>query len=260
MALSWVGIHAQRPEATFATIVIFEEGAVLQGEYQPDDRAQGNPAAWNYLNRGVAGHVQALERAGGFRAEHVYSAAVRGFSARLTARQIADFENDPSVAYVEPDGIMRANAQTLPWGIDRIDADMSTTQAGNGTGAIINVNSYIIDTGLDGALVGAEEPTLGERGDPMHAGQRDMRGLPGARSVGAVASGMTAIRVRPKPFGDRCSTPMATSTLPAAPRPRLPGLTPPKKVSSTSTSPDSNSRPGRTIAVRNRCSIAHAVW
>ncbi len=149
VALSWVGIQAQRPEATFPTIVIFEEGAVLQGEYQPDDRAQANPPAWNYLNRSVAGYVQALERAGGFRADHVYSAAVRGFSARLTARQIADFENDPSVAHVEPDGIMQVTAQTLPWGIDRIDADISSTFAGNGAGAIANVNSYIIDTGID---------------------------------------------------------------------------------------------------------------
>ncbi len=149
VALSWVGIQAQRPEATFPTIVIFEEGAVLQGEYQPDDRAQANPPAWNYLNRSVAGYVQALERDRGFRADHVYSAAVRGFSARLTARQIADFENDPSVAHVEPDGIMQVTAQILPWGIDRIDADISSTLAGNGTGAITGVNSYIIDTGID---------------------------------------------------------------------------------------------------------------
>ena len=46
------------------------------------------------------------------------------------------------------------------------------------------------------------------------------------RSVGAVASGMTAILVRPKPFGARCSTAMATRTLPFAPRPRLPGFNP----------------------------------
>lgn len=31
-------------------------------------------------------------------------------------------------------------------------------------------------------------------------------------------------------------------------------------VSSTSTTPESRSRPGRTSTERNRCSIAHAVW
>jgi hypothetical protein len=35
---------------------------------------------------------------------------------------------------------------------------------------------------------------------------------------------------------------------------------PPMKVSSTSTRPDSRSRPGRTSTERSRCSIAHAVW
>jgi aqualysin 1 len=42
-------------------------------------------------------------------------------------------------------------AQTLPWGIDGIDADLSSTAAGNGSGAVTNVNSYIIDTGIDTA-------------------------------------------------------------------------------------------------------------
>jgi subtilisin family serine protease len=69
----------------------------------------------------------------------------------LTAQQIDALENDPLVAYVEADGTMTANAQTLPWGIDRIDADTSSTQAGNGNGAVGNVNVYIIDTGIDKA-------------------------------------------------------------------------------------------------------------
>jgi subtilisin family serine protease len=92
--------------------------------------------------------VQALEARDGFQAEHVYSAALRGFSARLTARQIAALEDDPNVEYVEADGEMHAIAQTLPWGIDRIDADLSSTLAGNGGGAVSNVNVYIIDSGI----------------------------------------------------------------------------------------------------------------
>ncbi|HJQ29257.1 MAG TPA: S8 family peptidase, partial [Rubrobacter sp.] len=53
------------------------------------------------------------------------------------------------VAYVERDGTMKAEAQTLPWGIDRIDADTSLALAGNGSGTVSNVNAYIIDTGID---------------------------------------------------------------------------------------------------------------
>jgi subtilisin family serine protease len=67
----------------------------------------------------------------------------------LTARQIARLEGDPRVAYVEADGVMTAVAQTLPWGIDRVDADISSTVAGDGAGAVSNVHAYTIDTGID---------------------------------------------------------------------------------------------------------------
>ena len=135
-------------------IVVFRDDISLQhleGFYLPDDRARANPPAWTYLDRSVAGAVHFLETRHGFRADHVYSAALRGFAARLNARHIAELENDPNVAYVEADGTMRISAQTLPWGIDRIDADLSSTAAGDGTGAVTNVNAYIIDTGIDTA-------------------------------------------------------------------------------------------------------------
>jgi len=93
--------------------------------------------------------VQFLEARHSFRADHVYSAALRGFAARLTATQIDEFENDAYIAYVERDGPMAIVAQTLPWGINKVDADVSTTKAGDGNGDIPNVNAYIIDTGID---------------------------------------------------------------------------------------------------------------
>ena len=43
----------------------------------------------------------------------------------------------------------RRAGQTTPWGIDKIDADLSSTVAGNGSGTIDNVRAYIIDTGVD---------------------------------------------------------------------------------------------------------------
>jgi subtilisin family serine protease len=152
VALSGFAVSAQRPEAAFPVIVVFDNNAALQvfaGQYRADDRAHADPVAWGYVDRRVGGAVQSLERRHGFRSEHVYSAALRGFSARLTARQIAALEDDPMVSYVELDGSMGIVAQTLPWGIDRIDADISSTLAGNGSGAVANVNGYIIDTGID---------------------------------------------------------------------------------------------------------------
>jgi len=153
MQSSTVG-SAQQPSATLPVIVVFDDNAPFhnfQAFYRADDRARANPAAWGYLDLGVAGAVQTIEASYGFRADHVYSAGLRGFAARLTARQIDALENEPMVAYVEADGTMNANAQTLPWGINRIDADSSSTLAGNGSGAVSNVNAYIIDTGIDTA-------------------------------------------------------------------------------------------------------------
>src|SRR5688572_11319584 len=152
LAFSSLIVSAQRPQITFSVIVVMDDSAAFESfaaEYRADDRAQANPPAWGYLHRGVAGAVQSLERRHGFRSEHVYSAAIRGFSARLSARQIADLEDDPMVSHVEPDGTMSVGAQTLPWGIDQIEADGSSTLAGNGSGAVANVNVYIIDTGID---------------------------------------------------------------------------------------------------------------
>ena len=160
LALSAVGIAQQQRGVSVPVIVVFEEATDFRGfenSYRADDRAQDNPAAWNYQDRGVAGFVQDLERGRGFRADFVYSRALKGFAARLSAQQIADLENDPRVAFVELDGPVSidqrgkkpgggggggsAPQQTTPWGITRIGA------AGNDD--VTTVRAYIIDTGVD---------------------------------------------------------------------------------------------------------------
>ncbi len=90
-------------------------------------------------------HVQQNGAQVGF----VYRNAIKGYSAVIPQRRLGAIENDPRVAYVEADQVMRTTAQTLPWGIDRIEADISSTKAGNGSGSASNVNAYIIDTGID---------------------------------------------------------------------------------------------------------------
>src|SRR6187401_2212117 len=70
----------------------------------------------------------------------VYSHALNGYAATIPNARLGAVRADPSVAYVEADGEMSIEAQTLPWGIDKIDADASSTLAGNGSGAISNVH------------------------------------------------------------------------------------------------------------------------
>jgi aqualysin 1 len=139
-------------ESGISMIVVFRTQATFDNsrdEYQADEREGRYPEAWSYLNRDILAAVQALEKALGFRADHVYSAALRGFAARLTDQQIDLLNRHPWVAYIEPDGIMRTKAQEIPWGIDRIEADLSSSHAGDGLGAISNVAVYIIDSGID---------------------------------------------------------------------------------------------------------------
>jgi subtilisin family serine protease len=79
----------------------------------------------------------------------VYGNTLEGFSAEIPDDSVAAVRANPRVAYVERDGKVRAAAQTLPWGVDQVQADKSSTRAGNGSGRISGVNVYIIDSGVD---------------------------------------------------------------------------------------------------------------
>jgi hypothetical protein len=88
-------------EGAVSTVVDFHVRAAFEGfrgVYQADERERQHPEGWRYLEPDVLGAVQALEAALGFRADHVYSAALRGFAARLTAPQIGALATHPFVA------------------------------------------------------------------------------------------------------------------------------------------------------------------
>jgi aqualysin 1 len=86
---------------------------------------------------------------GDLKVKHVYKKALNGFAVEIPDEEASKLRDNAEVAYVEQDQEVQAVAQTLPWGIDKVDADRSTTKAGDGTGTISNVNAYIIDTGID---------------------------------------------------------------------------------------------------------------
>ena len=115
----------------------------------------------------------------------VYRSAIKGFSATIPEARLDAVRADGRVDYVERDGVMRTVAQTLPWGIDRVDADVSSTRAGDGSGAVSNVNAYVIDTGID-----AGHPDLNVVGHTNFAGgpNRDCNGH-GTHVAGTVAAG-----------------------------------------------------------------------
>jgi aqualysin 1 len=152
LALAFTGgVGAQRSELRIPVIGVFPEDGTMdlqafRGAALMEDRFAGLEA--RHLRPEVVGAVQSLERLEGFQASHVYSAALNGFAAELTARQIDLLEERYGIQF-EVDQIFHTQqAQTLPWGINRVDADISSTLAGNGSGSVTNVNIYVIDTGV----------------------------------------------------------------------------------------------------------------
>ena len=75
-----------------------------------------------------------------------YRHALNGFAARLSATAVSKLQANPAVAFVAPDG--DNTADVLQWGTDRIDADLSSTRSGDGSGTV-NVNVAVLDTGID---------------------------------------------------------------------------------------------------------------
>lgn len=80
---------------------------------------------------------------------YTYDSALTGFAGPLSPAELARLRGDARVAFIEPDrpvtayGVKEASfAQVLPWGVDRIDAELN---ANKGTG----VGVAVIDTGID---------------------------------------------------------------------------------------------------------------
>jgi subtilisin family serine protease len=80
---------------------------------------------------------------------HVYSHAIRGYSAKMTPAAAASVAQDPRVLWVQSDGEAHISAQTLPTGINRADAEISPTAHINGVDERVNVDVAVIDTGID---------------------------------------------------------------------------------------------------------------
>lgn len=85
---------------------------------------------------------------------HVYNAVFKGFSAGLNYTQVKQLRDNPAVAIIEPDTVIRLEAtQTITdgglWNLDRIDQatlprDGSFKYQSTGSG----VTAYVIDTGI----------------------------------------------------------------------------------------------------------------
>ena len=79
----------------------------------------------------------------------VYRSALAGYSARLTPSAVSSLEDNPDVAFVQRDRKVSIEAQPLPTGINRVDAELSPTARINGSDERVDVDVAVIDTGID---------------------------------------------------------------------------------------------------------------
>lgn len=99
-----------------------------------------------------------LGRLYGLSVQYTYSHAFQGFAAQIPDAQLAKLQADPRVVSIVPDRYVTINGkptpppppgQTLPTGINRIDAELSATADIDGVDDRVNVDVAVIDTGID---------------------------------------------------------------------------------------------------------------
>lgn len=79
----------------------------------------------------------------------VYEKVLNGLAIKVPNESVIEaIQRLPMVDYVENDVMAQAFAQTLPTGINRVDADMSSTKSGNGNGDV-DIDIAILDSGID---------------------------------------------------------------------------------------------------------------
>ena len=127
-AAAWIAGASAAPSGTARYIVVLKDSVASPGS---------------------VAHAQAGRHGGTVR--HVYSHALKGYSATLPTAAVEALSRDSRVAYIELDGVVTASAtQTgATWGLDRIDQrsrPLSGTFTYTNTGS--GVTAYIIDTGI----------------------------------------------------------------------------------------------------------------
>jgi Peptidase inhibitor I9/Subtilase family len=139
----------------------------------------------------------------GIHPRFVYTAAVNGFAAALSAGQLAALRHDPNVAYVEQDQEVRALA--APWNLDRIDQrnlPLNGVYAPTGGGGA-GVHAYVIDTGIYtahtqfGGRANSVYDALGGNGQDCNGHGTHVAGIIGATEYGACWTARGAAPPRP---------------------------------------------------------------
>jgi subtilisin family serine protease len=92
--------------------------------------------------------VERMGRQKGIKADRTFGKTIRGFSARLDAKQRKALEADPSVVAVVPDEVIQVEGQTTPTGVSRVFTKSNTIAKINGVDERVDADVAIVDTGI----------------------------------------------------------------------------------------------------------------
>jgi subtilisin len=105
--------------------------------------AQVVPGRYIVVLHDDAPHPGAVASGHGLATSATYTHVFKGFAGKMSPQAAAALTKNPFVKSVEPDRVVQAIAQSVPTGIDRIDAE---SVAGNYS---VDVDIAIIDSGID---------------------------------------------------------------------------------------------------------------
>ncbi len=195
------------PEATPAEASLPDDAAAPVGEPSAEGRddSHGRPDVTGryivLLDEGTdtSATVERMGRQKGIKAERTFGKSIRGFSARLDAKQRKALQADPSVFAVVPDEVIQVEGQTTPTGVSRIFTKSNTIAKINGVDERVDADVAIVDTGIQ-----SNHPDLNVVGGyncstSNHGAWRDVQnhGTHVAGTVGAKDNAIGVVGVAP---------------------------------------------------------------
>jgi subtilisin family serine protease len=208
-----VGARAARLVVAFGVAVL---GVGALHVPSREDPAAGDVVPGSYLvtlTGGDPAAVAADQAELGVRLDRVFSHALDGYSAHMTAAVARELRADPRVRAVTPDRRVAAADQGIPPGIVRTEAVQSSTRSGDGKGEV-DADIAVLDTGID-----VDHPDLNVVGGVDCVSGAGFGGPLGDGAASLVPTGTPAPTPAPTGTPARPGTAAPTATPTAAPAP-----------------------------------------